>query len=75
MQAAGTPGPAHKALDAFVGNWKGEVKCWMDLGSEPNVSQATSKVSWTLGGHFLEEDEVPTLPGQAAPIGLAVLLI
>jgi hypothetical protein len=22
MEAAGTPGPAHKALEAFVGNWK-----------------------------------------------------
>jgi hypothetical protein len=26
MEAAGTPGPAHKALEAFVGNWKAEVK-------------------------------------------------
>jgi hypothetical protein len=22
MEAAGTPGPSHKALDAFAGNWK-----------------------------------------------------
>jgi len=56
MEAAGTPGPAHKALEAFVGNWKAEVKCWMEPGGSPNVSQGTAKTSWTLNGHFLEEE-------------------
>jgi len=56
MEAAGTPGPAHKALDAFVGNWKAEVKCWMEPGAEPNVSQATAKAKWTMNGRFLEEE-------------------
>jgi hypothetical protein len=55
-EAAGTPGPAHKALDALVGDWKAEVKCWMEPGGEPNVSKATSKASWTLKGRFLEEE-------------------
>lgn len=56
MEAAGTPGPGHKALEAFVGEWKAEVKCWEELGAEPNVSEGTSKASWTLNGHFLEEE-------------------
>jgi hypothetical protein len=56
MEAAGTPGPAHKALGAFVGNWKAEVKCWMDPAGPPNVSQATSQAKWTLNGHFVEEE-------------------
>ena len=56
MEAAGTPGPAHKALEALVGNWKAEVKCWMDSGAAPHVSQGTAKASWTLNGHFLEEE-------------------
>ncbi|MBC8094844.1 MAG: DUF1579 domain-containing protein [Akkermansiaceae bacterium] len=56
MEAASTPGPAHKALDAFVGDWKAEVKCWMEPGGEPDVSQGTAKTSWTLNGHFLEEE-------------------
>jgi len=56
MEAAATPGPAHKALDAFVGNWKAEVKCWHEPGGTPQVSQGTAKVTWTLGGHFLEEE-------------------
>jgi hypothetical protein len=56
FEAAGTPGPAHKALDAFVGNWKAEVKCFCEAGGEPKVSQGTSKASWILNGHFLEEE-------------------
>jgi len=56
MEAAGTPGPAHKALEAFVGSWKAEVKCWHEPGGAPEVSQATAKSSWTLNGRFLEEE-------------------
>ena len=56
MEAAGTPGPAHKALEAFVGNWKAEVKCWMEPGGAPDVSQGTAKASWILNGRFLQEE-------------------
>ena len=54
MEAAGTPGPAHKALEAFVGNWEADVKCWMEPGGAPQVSQATAKACWTLNGRFVE---------------------
>jgi hypothetical protein len=54
MEAAGTPGPAHKALEAFVGNWRAEVKCFHEPGGAPQVSQATAKSSWTLNGRFVE---------------------
>lgn len=56
MEAAGTPGAAHKALDALVGNWKAEVKCWHEPGGQPQVSQGTAKASWTMNGRFLEEE-------------------
>jgi len=56
MEAAGTPGPAHKALEAFVGNWKAEVKCWHEPGGQPQVSHGTAKASWKLNGRFLEEE-------------------
>ena len=56
MEAAGTPGPAHKALQALVGNWKAEVKCWMDPSAPPEVTQGTAKSSFTLNGRFLEEE-------------------
>ena len=55
-EEAGTPGPAHKALDALVGQWKAEVKCWMDPNGAPDVSQGTAKASWILNGRFLEEE-------------------
>ena len=56
MEAAGTPGPAHKALEAFVGNWQAEVKTWCEPDGPPNVSQGTSKASWILNGHFLKAE-------------------
>lgn len=56
MAAAGTPGPAHKALEPLVGNWKAEVKCWMDPDGPPNVSHGTAKTKWVLNGHFLQEE-------------------
>ena len=56
MEAAGTPGTAHKALDVLAGEWKAEVKCWMEPGQPPHVSQGTAKGKWTLNGHFLEEE-------------------
>ena len=55
MEAAGTPGPAHKALEALVGNWKAEVKCWHEPGGQPQISHGTAKANWTLNGRFLEE--------------------
>jgi hypothetical protein len=55
-EAAGRPGPGHKALEHFIGNWKAEVKCWMEPGGEPHVSQATAVGSWIMNGRFLEED-------------------
>ncbi|MDB6055652.1 MAG: uncharacterized protein JWN25_3175 [Verrucomicrobiales bacterium] len=56
VEAAGTPGPEHKALDVLVGDWKAEVKCWMEPDGPPHVSQGTSKASWILNGRFLEEE-------------------
>lgn len=56
MEAAGKPGPGHRALDALAGNWKAEVKCWMEPGGAPHVSQGTAKATWLLNGRFLDEE-------------------
>ena len=56
MEAAGTPGPAHKALEPMIGNWKAQVKCWKDGAGEAHVSQGTAKTMWILQGRFLQED-------------------
>ena len=55
-EAAATPGPAHKALQSLAGNWKAEVKCWMDPGGSPEVTQGTAKATWKFNGRFLEEE-------------------
>ncbi len=56
VEAAGAPGPAHKSLDALIGDWKAEVKCWMDPAGSPEVSQGTAKAHWLFNGRFLEEE-------------------
>jgi hypothetical protein len=56
VEEAGKPGPGHKALEHYVGNWKCDVKCWMDPNGPAQQSQGTSKVSWIMGGRYLQED-------------------
>jgi len=56
VEAAGSPGAGHKALEALVGDWRAEVKCWMDPSAPPEVSQGTAKARWKFNGRFLEEE-------------------
>ena len=56
MEAAGAPGPAHKALQGFVGQWKAEVKCWMDPAGSPEVTPGTAEAKLIFAGRFLEEE-------------------
>jgi hypothetical protein len=55
-EAAGKPGPGHKALEHYLGSWKAEVKCWGEPGAPANVSQATANITWAMSGRFLEEE-------------------
>lgn len=64
VEAAATPGPGHKALESLVGDWKAEVKCWMDPDGPPHVSQGTAKTKWALDGHFLEEEFCGEMMGK-----------
>ena len=64
VEAAGKPGPAHQALEALEGDWKAEVKCWMEPGGSPEVSQATANARWTLNGRFMEEEFHGEMMGQ-----------
>jgi hypothetical protein len=56
MEAAATPGPAHQALNALVGDWNTEVKCWMDPNGAPETSEGTTETSWILNGRFLQQE-------------------
>jgi hypothetical protein len=64
VEAAGKPGPAHKSLDALVGDWKAEVKCWMQPGEGPHVSRGTARATWKFKGRFIEEDFDGEMMGQ-----------
>jgi len=56
VEAAGRPGPSHKALEPLLGDWKAEVKCWMDPNGQPEVTQGTAQANWAFNGRFLEEE-------------------
>lgn len=56
MEAAGTPGAAHKALEPLVGEWNAEVKMWMDPAAPPSVTKGTAKSTWVLGGRFVQQE-------------------
>jgi len=55
-EQAGSPGPGHKALQHYVGNWKCDVKCWTDPNGQPQQSHGTARIGWIMGGRYLEED-------------------
>lgn len=56
VQEAGTPGAAHKALEAFVGDWNAEVKMFMDPSAPPSVSKGTAKAKWAMDGRFVQQE-------------------
>jgi hypothetical protein len=55
MIAYGTPGPAHKVLEAKVGDWEFTGKFYQPGSDEPEVFHGTSKAAWIMDGRFLEE--------------------
>ncbi len=55
MMKAGTPGDAHKALNAFAGTWTTTSKMWMMPGADPMTMDGTSETKWVLGGRYLEQ--------------------
>ncbi len=63
-EAARKPGPGHKTLQHFVGNWRAEVKCWMEADGEPQVSQAASNAKSIMDGLFIEEDYRGSMMGK-----------
>ena len=56
FEAAGKPGPAHKALNALVGEWNVEGRCWMNPEGPPTINKGTASARWILDGRFVQED-------------------
>jgi len=55
-EESATPGPAHKLLDQFIGEWNVASKWWMDPAAPPMESKGTSSARWILGGRFIQDD-------------------
>lgn len=53
---AGTPGDAHKKLDAFAGSWTVKATFWPVPGADPMTMNGSSESHWTMGGRYLEEN-------------------
>jgi len=59
-----TPNENHKLLESLAGEWKTNVKFWMDPKSEPQVSEGTSTAKMIMNGRFLEQSFNGTAMGQ-----------
>lgn len=51
-----SPGPNHKMLEPFVGEWKAVVKFWMEPGAEPSQSEGSASARMIMDGRWLQED-------------------
>ena len=59
-----TPGPQHKELEGFVGEWEVASKWWMAPGAPPMESKVTSKVQSILGGRYVQEEHTGEMMGK-----------
>jgi hypothetical protein len=55
LAEAGKPGPEHKKLQPFVGDWTLTVKLWTDPSKSPAQAQGTAERKWIMGGRFVQE--------------------
>lgn len=51
-----SPGPQHKMLEPFVGEWTAVVTFWMEPGTDPEQSEGRSTAAWVMDGRWLQED-------------------
>lgn len=50
------PGPFHKHLEHFVGEWDAKVKFWMDPSMPAEETSGSMSVRWIMDGRFIQED-------------------
>src|SRR5215813_6335859 len=55
LAEAGKPGPEHKKLEPFVGDWDVTVKLWTNPGQPPAEAKGTAQRKWIMGGRFVQE--------------------
>src|SRR5262245_3318786 len=52
---AGKPGPEHKKLEPFVGQWTFTMRFWTDPSQPPAELKGTIERKWIMGGRFIHE--------------------
>src|SRR5262245_45667149 len=55
LAKAGKPGPEHKKLEPFVGEWTFTLKVWTNPSESPAVLKGTVQRKWIMGGRFILE--------------------
>jgi len=48
------PGEEHNLLESLAGDWKQEIKTWMQPGAEPMTLKGKATNKMVLGGRFLQ---------------------
>jgi len=54
--AISRPGPSHKFLAMFAGEWESEISFRSSPDQQRQVSRGASTIRWVLGDRFLQED-------------------
>jgi hypothetical protein len=71
LAEAGKPGPEHKKLEPFVGDWTFTAKLWTDPSQPPAVGKGTIQRQWIMGGRFVQESlKIEALGKTAEGMGL-----
>src|SRR5262249_45056223 len=65
LAEAGKPGPEHKKLEPFVGQWTFTMKLWTDPSQPPAELKGTIERKWIMDRRFVQE----TARGECAKTG------
>jgi hypothetical protein len=55
LAEAGKPGPEHKKLEPFVGQWTFTLRLWTDPSQPPAEVKGTIERKWIMDGRFVQE--------------------
>ena len=55
LAEAGKPGPEHKKLEPFVGQWTFTARLWTDPNDAPAEMKGTIERKWIMDGRFVQE--------------------
>jgi len=72
LEEAGKPGPEHRKLQPFVGDWSLSVKVWTDPSQPPAEAKGTAERRWIMGGRFVQENARVECGGKSFE-GMALL--